>query len=152
MTWIKFANLCRKSDRTFLAEKTLNSLMSPDRVSDLSLYCLPSLLTRWQLHLHYRDENIIKPRVPPHVVYAHLKFLWSSKRHDESLKFLFRFTHGLAKDVVPEVDLSIPGNKQKLDELSRLLARCYFKQGQWQVALHKDWDTVSLLPIARHVV
>ena len=86
------------------------------------------------------------------MVYAHLKFLWSSKRHDESLKFLLRFTHGLAKDVVPEVDLSIPGNKQKLDELSRLLARCYFKQGQWQVALHKDWDTVSLQPIARHTV
>ena len=31
--WIKFANLCRKSDRMQLAEKTINSLMSPDRVS-----------------------------------------------------------------------------------------------------------------------
>ena len=30
--WIKFANLCRKSDRMQLAEKTINSLMSPDRV------------------------------------------------------------------------------------------------------------------------
>ena len=30
----------------------------------------------------------------------------------------------------------------KMEDLSRLLARCYFKQGQWQVALHKDWDTV----------
>jgi FKBP12-rapamycin complex-associated protein len=25
--WIKFANLCRKSDRNVLAEKTLNSLL-----------------------------------------------------------------------------------------------------------------------------
>ena len=33
--WIKFANLCRKSDRMFLAEKTLNSLLSPERVSRL---------------------------------------------------------------------------------------------------------------------
>ena len=31
--WIKFANLCRKSDRMFLAEKTINSLLWPDRVS-----------------------------------------------------------------------------------------------------------------------
>ena len=31
--WIKFANLCRKSDRMFLAEKTINSLLFPDRVS-----------------------------------------------------------------------------------------------------------------------
>ena len=30
--WIKFANLCRKSDRMFLAEKTINSLLFPDRV------------------------------------------------------------------------------------------------------------------------
>ena len=31
--WIKFANLCRKSDRMFLAEKTISSLLFPDRVS-----------------------------------------------------------------------------------------------------------------------
>jgi FKBP12-rapamycin complex-associated protein len=32
--WIKFANLCRKSDRMVLAEKTINSLLNPhhDRV------------------------------------------------------------------------------------------------------------------------
>ena len=36
--WIKFANLCRKSDRMQLAEKTINSLMSPDRVSLHSLW------------------------------------------------------------------------------------------------------------------
>ena len=36
--WIKFANLCRKSDRMQLAEKTINSLMSPDRVC-LDIIC-----------------------------------------------------------------------------------------------------------------
>ncbi|KAI0036252.1 armadillo-type protein [Vararia minispora EC-137] len=30
-TWIKFANLCRKNERTQLAEKTINSLLSPER-------------------------------------------------------------------------------------------------------------------------
>lgn len=34
--WIKFANLCRKSSRMALAEKTINSLLSPERV------CSPS--------------------------------------------------------------------------------------------------------------
>ena len=33
MMWIKFANLCRKSERMVLADKTINSLLSPDRVS-----------------------------------------------------------------------------------------------------------------------
>lgn len=36
--WIKFANLCRKNDRMMLAEKTINSLLSPERV------CLTSSL------------------------------------------------------------------------------------------------------------
>ena len=30
--WIKFANLCRKSERMLLAEKTINSLLSQERV------------------------------------------------------------------------------------------------------------------------
>jgi FKBP12-rapamycin complex-associated protein len=30
--WIKFANLCRKNERMVLAEKTINSLLSPERV------------------------------------------------------------------------------------------------------------------------
>jgi len=29
--WIKFANLCRKNDRMWLAEKTINSLTQPDQ-------------------------------------------------------------------------------------------------------------------------
>ena len=33
-------------------------------------------------------------------------------------------------------------SKQKLSELSKLLARCYFKQGEWQVAFREDWYTV----------
>lgn len=32
-TWVKFANLCRKSERMFLAEKTINSLSLADDVS-----------------------------------------------------------------------------------------------------------------------
>ena len=33
LMWIKFSNLCRKNDRMALAEKTINSLLSPDKVS-----------------------------------------------------------------------------------------------------------------------
>ena len=37
--WIKFANLCRKNDRMPLAEKTINSLLSPERVCSLRFTC-----------------------------------------------------------------------------------------------------------------
>ena len=43
VTWIRFANLCRKNDRMFLAEKALDSLMSPERVSQ-SFQITPSHL------------------------------------------------------------------------------------------------------------
>ena len=38
--WIKFANLCRKSERMPLAEKTINSLLSPERVCVIALFTL----------------------------------------------------------------------------------------------------------------
>ena len=40
--WIKFANLCRKNDRMALAEKTINSLLTPERVSFFSHYLIVS--------------------------------------------------------------------------------------------------------------
>jgi phosphatidylinositol kinase/protein kinase (PI-3 family) len=49
--WIKFANLCRKSDRMQLAEKTINSLMSPDRVGS-RLYALDLFLTSFTVSIH----------------------------------------------------------------------------------------------------
>lgn len=42
--WIKFANLCRKSDRMPLAEKTINSLLSPERVRGINYSPLRYLL------------------------------------------------------------------------------------------------------------
>jgi len=35
--WIKFANLCRKNDRLWLAEKTINSLTQPDHAVSLQV-------------------------------------------------------------------------------------------------------------------
>ncbi|KAF8637601.1 hypothetical protein AX17_002670 [Amanita inopinata Kibby_2008] len=115
--WIKFANLCRKSDRMVLAEKTINSLLSPDRHT----------------------------KAPPNVVYAHLKYMWASGAKEESLDFLRQFSVSLSRDLQQQE----PSNqtqrsnvsKQKLAELSKLLARCYFKQGEWQVALKDDWGS-----------
>ncbi|KAH9990569.1 FAT-domain-containing protein [Russula vinacea] len=108
--WIKFANLCRKSERMLLAEKTINSLLSQER----------------------------HQKAPPNVVYAQLKYMWASGSKEESLNFLRSFATNLSRDLEAETTqrgqrLSV--SKQKLDELARLLARCYFKQGEWQMEL-----------------
>jgi serine/threonine-protein kinase mTOR len=82
------------------------------------------------------------------VVYAQLKYTWATGAHDESLNFLRQFSASLSRDLQTETTEHAQRagvSKQKLDELSRLLARCYFKQGEWQVALKETWDEVRFL-------
>jgi hypothetical protein len=79
------------------------------------------------------------------VVYAQLKYMWASGSKEESLNFLRSFATNLSRDL--EAETTQRGqrssvSKQKLDELARLLARCYFKQGEWQMELSDSWATV----------
>ncbi|KAF9454266.1 phosphatidylinositol 3-kinase [Macrolepiota fuliginosa MF-IS2] len=122
--WIKFANLCRKSDRVALAEKTINSLL-PER---------------YRLHDHHT-------KAPPNVVYAQLKYMWTQGSKEDTLQFLRQFSSQLAHDLQQETTehthqrLGNTVSKQKLTELSKLLARCYFKQGEWQAQFNENWSS-----------
>ncbi|KAF5099129.1 hypothetical protein D0Z03_001077 [Geotrichum reessii] len=76
--WIKFANLCRKSGRLGLAEKSLNRLLEPDE----------------------RDANgntfvVFHPKV----VYAQLKYMWAMGDQEEALKHLLDFTSKMSLDL-----------------------------------------------------
>ena len=87
-------------------------------------------------------------KAPPNVVYAQLKYMWATGAREESLNFLRQFSTSLSRDLQAEtgetpLHSSVP--KQKLSELSKLLARCYFKTGEWQVELADDWGSVSSL-------
>ncbi|KAI9827848.1 MAG: phosphatidylinositol kinase- protein kinase tor1 [Thelocarpon impressellum] len=137
--WIKFSNLCRKSNRIGLAEKSLNSLLEPgEDISSISA----------------------RSRTPPQVLYAHLKYMWSTGRQQEALSHLRDFTSRLSRGadaVVPAVNgtngvdgthglagtaaAATPPVEKEADETARkLLARCYLKQGEWQIAIQKgDW-------------
>ena len=83
--------------------------------------------------------------MPPHVVYAHLKYLWAIGSREETLRYLYDFTEDLTRDLRRDSGSSTGREvaKVKLDRFSRLLARCHFKQGEWQSALHEDWGEVS---------
>ena len=136
-TWIKFANLCRKSGRMVLAEKTLNSLLGPDA------------------NAGQMDASTLGPKAPPAVIYSHLKFMWACGAKSESLNYLREFTSNLAEDLgMATVDehenLVLPDIRAspRLAEFARLLARCYFKLGEWQVAVNDDWvmdDTYDVI-------
>ncbi|SGZ55137.1 CIC11C00000003613 [Sungouiella intermedia] len=122
--WIKFANLCRKSGRFNLAEKSLNSLLEEG---------LP--------------EN--PSRAPPQVVYAQLKYMWAKGQRKEALRHLVDFTTRMSQDlglnpndlITQPVPLDGPGIPKHVEEYTKLLARCFLKQGEWQIVLNTNWRT-----------
>ncbi|KAM0787611.1 hypothetical protein ACM66B_003678 [Microbotryomycetes sp. NB124-2] len=125
--WVKFANLCRKSGRLGLAEKTLNSLMGDDMSA-------PGMSG------------------PPQVIYAHLKYMWATGAREETLTFLREFTNKLSGDLgmhpdgnhAASAELSQTG---KVAEFTKLLARCYYKLGEWQSAMQEDWGSDAITEI-----
>ena len=127
--WIKFANLCRKSNRMSLAEKTLNSLLGGDDES------------------HNRFTATTSPRV----VYAWLKFNWARGEKGESLTQLQEFSYHLAGELGIDVAESIASmtdnepaplvadDTPEWQDTTSLLARCFHKQAEWQVAMQDQW-------------
>ena len=86
-------------------------------------------------------------KAPPNVVYAQLKFMWASGAKDDSIIFLRHFSESLSKDIQAEEKDNATRSgvsKQRLTEISQLLARCYFKQGQWQWDMVEDWGSVGV--------
>ncbi|KAI9778323.1 MAG: phosphatidylinositol kinase- protein kinase tor1 [Candelina submexicana] len=136
--WIKFSNLCRKSNRIGLAEKSLNSLLGAGE-----------------------DVSSISPAssAPPQVMYAHLKYMWATGYQKEAITYLQDFTQTMSEDFgspggIPMMNghkgmngtaNAYHGNPHlpltRSDEYTKLLAKCYLKQGDWQTFLqHGNWQ------------
>ena len=136
--WIKFANLCRKSNRMGLADRSLSSLEAV-------------------------DSSGSPP--PPEVIYARLKFEWASGRQMEALQKLKDFTLSLTQEFskynLPLIDQSsadaammangsIDANAMEMANMAqnladvkkfrKLLAKTHLKHGEWLTVLHRgDW-------------
>lgn len=121
--WIKFANLCRKSGRLRLAEKSLNQLLD--------------------------EGSTGKPgnKASPHVVYAQLKYMWSRGQKAEALNHLVDFTSKLSHDlglneneaITQPLPKTVPGINDDIEKFTKLLARCYLKQGEWKIEMDDEW-------------
>ena len=84
------------------------------------------------------------------VIYAHLKCNWAKGDRKDTLNYLREFSAKLARDIQSSASTRAEAVvNNKLEELSRLLARCYFKLGEWQFALKEEWDGVSILSLNR---
>ncbi|KAK7428315.1 phosphatidylinositol kinase-related protein kinase tor1 [Neonectria magnoliae] len=169
--WIKFANLCRKSGRMGLAEKSLKQLIGIEAP-------LESMIPYWT-----ERQNGPGPRnTPAQVIYAVLKYEWdlglqpANRQTGTAEKTLFclrKFTSDTAHrlDVakahltaqagnemnIPteygfqnQMDPAImsPQTQRALYDQTVLLAKCYLRQGEWLIALNKDdWQYTQVQDI-----
>ncbi|KAH3666740.1 hypothetical protein OGAPHI_003189 [Ogataea philodendri] len=125
--WIKFANLCRKSGRLGLAEKSLNALLDEGAAGNQT------------------------SRAPPHVVYAQLKYMWARGQQSEALNHLVDFASKLSRDlgvneneaITQPLPSAVPGASDNIEKYTMLLARCYLKQGEWKIALNNNWTEME---------
>lgn len=163
--WTKFANLCRKSGRMGLAEKSLKQLIGTDAP-------LESHIPYW--HENRREDGALASRIASPILYAVLKFQWQvgqtpavrnsdSRVAEKTLYCLRKFTYETAQRVessrlhlnaqangmvdgsgqvgFPDLDdaaLMNPHAQRHWMEQTVLLAKCYLRQGEWMVALNRD--------------
>ncbi|KAJ6179555.1 PIK-related kinase FATC [Penicillium mononematosum] len=139
---IKFANLCRKSNRMGLAERSLASLETV-----------------------VSDANGTRTIAPPEVTYARLKFSWANGHQLESLEMMKEFTSGLTDDFSRYNTLMVSNGEHHgangvngvvdqnhpdaislnerigdVNKFRKLLSKSYLRQGEWQTALQRgDW-------------
>ncbi|KAH8170261.1 FAT domain-containing protein [Sarocladium implicatum] len=169
--WIKFSNLCRKSGRMGLAEKSLKSLVGSEAP-------LESAIPYW----NDRPASGLPRNIPAQVIYAILKYQWELGQQpaarqkgvsEKTLYCLRKFTNDtahrldvarahLAAQAGGEVSMSMdlgfttqgdrnmvsPGTQKALYDQTVLLAKCYLRQGEWLIALNKDdWQYTQVQDI-----
>ncbi|KOS19963.1 Phosphatidylinositol 3-kinase tor2 [Escovopsis weberi] len=176
--WIKFANLCRKSGRMGLAEKSLKQLIGADAP-------LETMIPYWNdpVAVGERQVSATPRNTPPaQVIYAMLKHQWefgqqpalrTSGIAERTLYCLQRFTndsahrlevakahfsaqagsdmslpleYGFQNQIDPA--LISPQTQRALHDQTVQLAKCYLRQGEWQIALNKDdWQYTKVQDI-----
>lgn len=108
-SWLKYASLCRRAGRLALSHRTLVMLLGVDPSSNL---------------------DVPLPSAYPQVTFAYIKYLWKSNKKEEAFQRLQYF-----------VNVSLGSSELKLNdgrhsEISKLLAKCYLKLGEWHENLN----------------
>lgn len=131
--WIKFANLCQKSGRLSLSQKTLLTLLEgQDKISEL-----------------------MTANNPPQLVYAYLKHRWSSGNRDDAYRKMNDFSKMLMSQLgfrsVNDINLQMEFamTDPKSTKLSKLLARSFLKIGEWHTAMQDELSENSISDVLR---
>ena len=157
--WIKFANLCRKSGRIGLAEKSLDLLHNVSDHTMVGQAMVASGVTG--------QAALQGPIGVPEVLYAQLKYGWATGDQRDSLHRLKQFTadlshqleahnpsanlangggpllgHSLLLDINSQTGVGPRMPRSDIANITKLLAKCYVKQGEWTTSLmHGNWES-----------
>ena len=156
--WIKFANLCRKSGRVGLAEKSLVSLLEHGEQQQNGQPLLPNGFNG--------QPTAQRPTAVPEVLYAQLKYQWAIGQQPMSLHQLRLFTadlsqqldvftapnaahmpngangHSLMLDLHGQQSVGQKPPRADIANIRKLLAKCFVRQGQWMTTMMKgDWES-----------
>ncbi|XP_048250308.1 serine/threonine-protein kinase mTOR-like isoform X1 [Haliotis rufescens] len=114
-TWLKYASLCRKSERLALSHKTLVTLLGIDPDKN-------------------KDKHI--PTTHPQVTFAYLKHMWQtgSNQKENAFSMLQHFVRQSLQ--AKSLQLMAPEDAPQRLELNKLLARCYRCLGGWAEELN----------------
>lgn len=136
-TWIKFADLCRTSDRLTLAEKTLESLIGTSSIAgQVVSHCVNNVC------LTGKGGE----RAPPQVIFAYFKLLWAQGKKNSAVECMEHLAAQLGNDIGlnhrdQQGRLTFSEGYAQSDR--QLLARCHVELGQWQSSLHGHHLAVS---------
>lgn len=125
--WITFANLCRKSFKMGLAQRTLYNLLDHEA--------------------EFSDPEIL--RNDPQVVFACLKHLWASGNQKEAYEQMKHFTKILSDSLgIANIEDTARLNEipNSANGLVSLLARCHLKMGDWQISRQQNRWTEAAIP------
>lgn len=163
--YIKFASICRKSARIGLAEKSLNSLLggsgsmvSPASMSKVHAAPFP---VQYALYKFLWSNGFKVPALDSLKQFSgRLRREFEERSNALSNGATTNGTHAMTVGVTslnlngtnssngvhapfgsPATQTS-PKDKAELDNWRMLLARCYLKQGDWQIQMHNgDWQS-----------
>lgn len=71
--------------------------------------------------------------------------MWGRGDRQEALMALRSFCEALQRDIPIKPGESKVSHQERLADISKVLARCYLKAGQWQSEMKPEWTPVSLV-------
>lgn len=150
-SWLKFANLARKTSKINLAERTFSEILNINESFFPNIFLNDNAFNSYEIH--------------PNIIYAFIKFLWFTKNQNDAYLYMKMFSNKITNKISLNQNDSCMNNCSKMyynnslsfdsvhsssninksievqsnfNNLKHLLAKCYLNMGRWKQKLDSD--------------